>query len=288
MEGGYTVAVSNDLIDSMGTSLTASASLARDARTSSLTAPCGGYSTPLLTRFASLTKDAELYDLRQGDCLGVMAALQTGSVNAVITDPPYGMGFQSNRSKSGPRHAKIAADDRVDARWLAEAYRVLTPHGGGLLMFCDWNTSHLWRGHIESAGFTLKSQVIWDRMHHGMGDLRGGFAPMHDVIWYATKGRRTFVNGRPKSVLRHKRPSPSEDNGHPTCKPVELMVELTRAIDDGRGGAVLDPFMGSGSTGVACANLGRRFIGIELDAGYFGTARKRIGDAYIAAGADLL
>ena len=59
MEGGYTVAVSNDLIDNMSASLTASASLARDARTSSLTAPCGGYSTPLLTRFASLTKDAE-------------------------------------------------------------------------------------------------------------------------------------------------------------------------------------------------------------------------------------
>lgn len=217
-------------------------------------------------------------DLMLGDCLECMAEIESGSVDMVLTDPPYGMGFQSNRSKKGPRHAKIASDDAVDARWIREAFRVLR-NGGGLICFCDWRTSCEWRAHIEREGFALKSQVIWDRLHHGMGDLSGAFAPQHDVIWYATKGRRTFVNGRPKSIIAAKRPSPSEDNGHPTCKPVELMAELIRAVDDGHTRVILDPFLGSGSTGVAAMRAGVNLIGCEIDAGYMSIAEERIRNA---------
>ena len=217
--------------------------------------------------------------LHLGDCLDVMQDIPDGSVDMVLTDPPYGMNFQSNRSKNGPRHKKIEGDSAADFRWLQDAFRLLKPDGGGLISFCDWNTSHRWREEIERAGFVIKSQVIWDRLHHGMGDLKGAFAPQHDIVWYATKGRRIFVNGRPKSVIRHKRPSPADDHGHPTCKPVALMEELIRATDDGSGSVVLDPFLGSGTTGVAAANTGRRFIGIEMDADYFTVAQSRIQKA---------
>jgi site-specific DNA-methyltransferase (adenine-specific) len=192
----------------------------------------------------------------------------------VLTDPPYGMGFQSNWSKTGPRHKKIIADESVDPRWIPLAVRTMR-EGAGLVMFCDWKTSCEWRYHLEENGLRLVSQVIWDREHHGMGDLTGAYAPMHDVIWYATKGRRTWANGRPKSVIRCKRPSPSEDMGHPTCKPLGLIEQLVKTHGDG---SYIDPFMGSGTTGVACKRLGRKFIGIELDPGYFETARKRIDD----------
>ena len=217
--------------------------------------------------------------LHLGDCLDVMQGIPDGSVDMVMTDPPYGMNFQSNRSKNGPRHKKIEGDSAADFRWLQDAFRLLKPDGGGLISFCDWNTSHRWREEIERAGFVIKSQVIWDRLHHGMGDLKGAFAPQHDIVWYATKGRRIFVNGRPKSVMRHKRPSPADDHGHPTCKPVALMEELIRATDDGSGSVVLDPFLGSGTTGVAAANTGRRFIGIERDPDYFTVAQARIQKA---------
>ena len=217
--------------------------------------------------------------LHLGDCLDVMQGIPDGSVDMVMTDPPYGMNFQSNRSKNGPRHKKIEGDSAADFRWLQDAFRLLKPDGGGLISFCDWNTSHRWREEIERAGFVIKSQVIWDRLHHGMGDLKGAFAPQHDIVWYATKGRRIFVNGRPKSVMRHKRPSPADDHGHPTCKPVALMEELIRATDDGSGSVVLDPFLGSGTTGVAAANTGRRFIGIERDPDYFTIAQARIRKA---------
>ena len=217
--------------------------------------------------------------LHLGDCLDVMQDIPDGSVDMVCTDPPYGMNFQSNRSKNGPRHKKIEGDSAADFRWLQDAFRLLKPDGGGLISFCDWNTSHRWREEIERAGFVIKSQVIWDRLHHGMGDLKGAFAPQHDIVWYATKGRRIFVNGRPKSVIRHKRPSPADDHGHPTCKPVALMEELIRATDDGSGSVVLDPFLGSGTTGVAAANTARRFIGIERDPDYFAIAQARIRKA---------
>ena len=217
--------------------------------------------------------------LHLGDCLDVMQDIPDGSVDMVMTDPPYGMNFQSNWSKNGPRHKKIEGDSAADFRWLQDAFRLLKPDGGGLISFCDWNTSHRWREEIERAGFVIKSQVIWDRLHHGMGDLKGAFAPQHDIVWYATKGRRIFVNGRPKSVMRHKRPSPADDHGHPTCKPVALMEELIRATDDGSGSVVLDPFLGSGTTGVAAANTGRRFIGIERDPDYFTVAQARIQKA---------
>jgi len=215
-----------------------------------------------------------------GDCIEEMAKLDAGSVDLVLTDPPYGMNFQSNWSKAGPRHGRILGDDIVDDQWLGECHRLLSPDNGGLVMFCNWDTSCTWRRLLEHHGFKVKSQVIWNRLHHGMGDLRGGFAPMHDVIWYAVKknARRIFKNGRPKSVIEDRRPSPSEDHGHPTCKPVSLMEKLYRAVEteNSRDLITLDPFMGSGSTGVAVKNLNRAFIGIEKDPKYYAIACGRM------------
>lgn len=145
-------------------------------------------------------------------------------------------------------------------------------------MFCDWRTSCEWRYHLEDVGLKVVSQVIWNREHHGMGDLTGAFAPMHDVIWYAVKGRRVWQQGRPKSVMAAKRPSPSEDNGHPTCKPLGLMEDLCRLTGTG---PVLDPFLGSGTTGVAAVNTSRAFIGIAREPAYMDIATARIDAALL-------
>ena len=211
--------------------------------------------------------------LHNTDCKLVLGELC--SVDAIVTDPPYGMAFQSNHNKTRPKHKKIVGDNVFDPSWLEPAYNSLRS-GGALISFCDWGTSHLWVEAIRQAGFIVKSQVIWNRLHHGMGDLKGAFAPMHDVIWYATKGRREFVGGRPKSVIEVKRPGPTQDCGHPTRKPVELMRQLIRAIDDGKTATIVDPFMGSGSTGEAAVQLGYNFIGCEIDREYFDTANARI------------
>lgn len=224
-------------------------------------------------------KDSNI-DLILGDSNIFMSNMIENSIDCIITDPPYGMNFQSNWSKQGPRYDVLKGDINVNDDWLKESYRILKT-GGGILTFCDWKTSNEWKEGLEKAGFKIKSQVIWNRLHHGMGDLKGAFAPMHDIIWYAVKGRRIFANGRPKSVIECKRPSPSEDFGHPTCKPVGLMEKLIMSIDDGSNGVVLDPFMGSGSTGVACKKVGRSFIGIEIDENFYSIAKSRISEALV-------
>lgn len=123
-------------------------------------------------------------------------------------------------------------------------------------------------------GLAVKSQVIWDRGNHGMGDLEAAFAPQHDVIWFATKGAFVFPGVRPCSVLRAIRVA-ADKLVHPNEKPVSLMRQLVMAVTT-TGATVLDPFMGSGTTGVACMQTGRNFIGIEIDPGYFAIAKRRI------------
>lgn len=215
--------------------------------------------------------------LWQGDCLELMDLIPDGTIDLVVTDPPYGMSFQSSWCKNGPRYKAITGDDKVDPRWIY-AVKDKLKIDGGVITFCDWKTSYQWKTHLEDAGFKVRSQIIWDRVAHGMGDLKGQFAPMHDIIWYATLGRRAFRGKRPKSVLRFQRPMATQDYGHPTCKPVELMEAL---LEPTAKGTVIDPFLGSGSTGVACAKLGIDFIGIEIDPEYYETAVRRIFDAII-------
>ena len=111
-----------------------------------------------------------------------------------------------------------------------------------------------------------------------MGDLKCAFASRHEGIIYATKGKYVFKRKRPVSVLKYMRVSPAKLN-HPNQKPLKLIEYLIETLTD-EGDTVLDPFMGSGTTGVACVNLNRKFIGIELDEFYFDDACNRIDPTY--------
>jgi len=196
-----------------------------------------------------------------------MRELPDESVNAVVTDPPYGMNFLSQRSPKDKQKRRLSGDDKPFIWFLHDAFRV-TAEGGCLVCFTDWKNQETWRVAIECAGWTVKSHCIWDRVIHGMGDLKGSFAPLHDVFWFAVKGAGfEFPDKRPKSVLRHQRVGPSE-TPHPTAKPVPLMSDIVAAVSR-PGDVILDPFMGTGSTGVAALELGRSFYGIELDSEYY-------------------
>jgi DNA modification methylase len=211
-----------------------------------------------------------------GDCLDVLRTLPDNSIDSVVTDPPYGIDYQScRRIDPTKRHPKIANDKRPFIWWLYDAYRV-TKEGGALVCFCRWDVAEIFKIAIEVAGFTVKSQVVWDREVHGMGDLKSSFAPCHDIIWFATKGKFVFPSKRPKSVIRITRVSP-ESLVHPNEKPVELMIELVKSVTP-PGGIVLDPFAGSGSTLVAAQREGFSFIGIECDPKYVEIARRRLAE----------
>lgn len=130
---------------------------------------------------------------------------------AVITDPPYGLNYQSNRRPKEEQYERIENDGRPFIWWLWHAYQV-TQEGGSLLCFCPWQHSEVWRIAIETAGYEIRSQVIWDRDWHGLGELETQFAPQHDLTWFATKGKGfSFPNGRPPSVIRCRRLAPTDD-----------------------------------------------------------------------------
>jgi site-specific DNA-methyltransferase (adenine-specific) len=211
-----------------------------------------------------------------GDCLAVLPTLPPGSVDAVVTDPPYGMSYQSNRSEDGPRFDEIANDTAPFVWWLLGAASALRD-GGVIVCFCRWDTAEAFRLAMVWAGLKISGQVVWDRGVHGMGDLNGSPAPRHDTIWIATKGRYTFPGRRPVSVVRHNRVA-AEAMRHPNEKPIALMLELVRDYT-AENALVVDPFVGSGSTAEAAVKLARRFIGTELSEGYANMARRRIADA---------
>lgn len=189
------------------------------------------------------------------------------SVNAIITDPPYGINYVSQTG------ARIKNDKAPFIWFLYDAFRVLKS-GGTLLCFTRWDVEQTFIDAIELAGFRVKGEVIWDKVYHGMGDTKAAFAPAHENIVFAIKGKYSFPGGRPKDLVTFSKLG-SAQMIHPTEKPVGLIANLITAVtkpDD----LILDPFAGSGSTLVAAKKSGRRFIGVELDDEYYEKARRRI------------
>lgn len=216
----------------------------------------------------------ELNTIHQMDCLDGLRKMEAESVDLVLTDPPYGISYQSAwRTDKKDRFDMVANDGQPFVWWLYDAFRVLK-NGGGLVCFCRWDVQEDFAKAIQWAGFSIKSQVIWDREAHGLGDLKAAFAPQHDVVWFAVKGKFEFKNGRPKSVVRAMRVS-ADKMVHPTEKPVELMKYFVEKLSS-PGDMVLDPFMGSGATAVACQQTSRNYVGFEINDEYVKVAERRL------------
>ena len=212
--------------------------------------------------------------LMQGDCLERMAEIEPGAIDMVLVDPPYGMDFQSQwKTDKNAWRPKIANDKRPFVWWMMAAAKAMKD-GGSMVCFCRWDSWAAFQFAAEMAGLTVKSQIVWDKMGHGTGDLRGAPGNRHELAIFATKGRFTFHGKRPQSLGAFGKVSPAKLR-HPNEKPVDLMEWLVTHYCP-EGGAVLDPFAGVSPVGVACANTGRRYIGIELDPEYFAIASSRI------------
>lgn len=211
--------------------------------------------------------------LMLGDCLERMKEIESGSVDMILTDPPYGMDFQSNYRKE--KHSKIKGDKSLS--WLddfiSEAYRV-TAKDSAHYFFCSFHHIDKFKVAIERK-FKIKNCLVWEKNNTSMGDLRGDFAPKVEFIIFAHKGRQLIRGKRDPNIFKFSR---TGNKNHPTEKPVDMMEYLIGKFSD-KGQIILDPFMGSGTTGVAAVKLDREFIGIEMDDGYFDIAKKRIHSA---------
>ena len=128
--------------------------------------------------------NAELY---LGDCLDVMRSIKSGTIDSIVTDPPYGISYQSQwKRDESKRHKKIHGDSLPFIWFLYDAARVVV-ESGSLVSFCEWRHQNIFKDAIEASGLNIKSQAIWDRDWHGMGDLKASFAPCHDVIMLLLK-----------------------------------------------------------------------------------------------------
>lgn len=212
--------------------------------------------------------------LMKGDCLERIKEIPSGSVDMVLTDPPYGMDFQSNRRVVQQKFAKIANDKSLDwvDSFIDECHRVMNDNSA-IYFFCSWHNIDYFKLAIERK-FKLKNMIVWVKNNHGSGDLKGGYAPQHEIVFYACKGRVLNRGKRLPDVIYADK-IPSSKLIHPTEKNISMLSVFVNQHTD-LCMTILDPFMGSGTTGVACANTGRKFIGIELDDHYFEVAKNRI------------
>ncbi len=209
------------------------------------------------------------YTLHLGDCLDVLPDLP--NVSAVITDPPYGVTYQSNRTV-GQGVRPITNDG---TRLSLRLYRKVVPllRATHVLWFTRWDAwPDVWE--ILGQSYPIRGLLVWDKGSPGMGDL-GHWGPSYEMI--ASAGYGTLRGKRDQSVLRYNTVG-SNNRNHPTEKPVELLSYLIEKITD-PGDTILDPFAGSGTTGIACLKTGRNFIGCEIDPEYHQIASRRLAAA---------
>lgn len=200
--------------------------------------------------------DATLY---LGDCLEILPTLD--KVDAVVTDPPYGIGGMVGGYGRGGR--TIQNDESIDVCRDALLGCWALIERGIVAAFYSCRISPVFFS--ATSGMNYMGELIWDKKAPGMGQQ---IRYQHENIALFSKGGAELASTI-FSVLNHYRCG----DVHPHEKPVLLMEYL---VDMVQGFCVLDPFMGSGTTGVACANLGRKFIGIEIEPKYFEIACERI------------
>ena len=200
--------------------------------------------------------DATLY---LGDCMDILNTLPL--VDSVITDPPYGMNFQSNYRLE--KHMKIANDD---SSFIANR----------VIHWSIQNASHSIYAFGRWDNITdypkPKSLITWVKNNWSMGDLEHEHARQTEVAFFYALKDHFFPKQRPTDVIEWAR---TKNEFHPTEKPVGLMCKFI----EWTSGIILDPFMGSGTTGVASIQMGRKFIGIEREPKYFDIACQRIEQA---------
>jgi site-specific DNA-methyltransferase (adenine-specific) len=215
------------------------------------------------------TKNTTLF---LGDALERMRGIPDHSVDLIVTDPPYGISL-SKGYKKGARQL-INGDDGFSVMFFMDdfftEYKRILKEEGALYIFTRFDVLPYWWIKLKRY-FDVKNQIIWAKGGGGMGDLHGSYAPNYEVIIFATTGNHKLRGTREGCVWDIPK---CKQEFHETQKPVELIERMILHSSD-PGQVVLDPFMGSGTTGIACINTRRKFIGIELDPNYYDVAKHR-------------
>lgn len=220
------------------------------------------------------------------DCLEVMQDIPDNFIDLIVTDPPYKLTSRGGnptsggmiRSKMGMKGQIFKNNDIKIEQWLPILYKKLKESGHCYIMTNHKNLHHF-LNIIEKTGFHFIKSLIWDKQNKIMGQY---YMSQYEYILFLRKGKGIKINncGTPDilSIKNKKLKDANNKNLHDTEKPIELMKILIQNSSK-ENETVLDPFMGIGSTGLACIELNRDFIGIELDRDYFDISEHRIQEA---------
>ena len=229
-----------------------------------------------------------MIDLRLGDCVEIMKQMKDESIDCVVTDCPYHIvsggctniprkdepsGIFNRRNAFTQNNAKTGKlfdnNDIKFSEWLPDLYRILKKGTHCYIMINARNLKEL-QTEAEKVGFKFQNILIWNK---GNATPNRYYLNAYEMILMLRKGNARNINDMgTKNILEIKN---IRGKQHPTEKPVELMEILIKNSTNDYD-VVLDPFMGVGSTGIACKNLNRNFIGIEIDEKYYDIARNRL------------
>ena len=218
----------------------------------------------------------ELNRIYNEDCLEGMKRIPDGSVDLIVTDPPYLMNYKTGRRKDKTHRFNdvILNDDneQLITDYVKECYRVLKDDTA-MYLFCSSNKVDFFKRELEKL-FSIKNMIIWVKNNHTAGDLESAFGRKYEIVFLVNKGQRKFNGERLTDIWEFPKVS-SDGQLHQNQKPIEL---IKRCIEkhSNVGDVVFDGFMGSGTTAAAALDINRNYIGFELDEYYFNVAEKRL------------
>ena len=218
----------------------------------------------------------ELNRIYNEDCLEGMKRIPDGSVDLIVTDPPYLMNYKTGRRKDKTHRFNdvILNDDneQLITDYVKECYRVLKDDTA-MYLFCSSNKVDFFKRELEKL-FSIKNMIIWVKNNHTAGDLESAFGRKYEIVFLVNKGQRKFNGERLTDIWEFPKVS-SDGQLHQNQKPIELIkrcIVKHSDVDD----VVFDGFMGSGTTAAAALDTNRNYIGFELDEYYFNVAEKRL------------
>lgn len=217
----------------------------------------------------------QVNDVVLSEATQFLSRFEDNSIPLIIADPPYGIGYHSNHYKDKNPHAPIANDWNFQIGKFMELCKRKLMDGGALYLFSRYDVVPIWLPYMQGNQLQMKTKIVWVKNNWSAGDLEGCFGNQYEEILFIVKGRHKIRGRRWSNVWEFDR-IPAKQLLHPAQKPEEMLRRIIESSSD-IGDLVVDPFAGSGSTGVAAKTTNRKFMLCDIDPRMVNVCKVRLG-----------